>query len=292
MNCLKLDQMESALRIAVAAGALAALSACAAKQVAYVPPPPPPPPLIVVIPPRPMPPQGAPANMTVPPLDFAGLYRSVNRNITPVQSLWNLRSAYNVAALNCREPQYATIVDSYREFLRVHAKALTKTNRMVDTEFRSLHGAAYVPFRETYMTEVYNHFALPPTMTDFCDAVFAVAREAQLIPSGELETFAARSLPAIEAVFDNFYRRMEKYRVDVALWEASFGVKPAVVPTVAFPTLVVATPPAAPGRLVLPGPIAQGTLVVPVPAPPETISVTLPPAPAASVAMPPIVLPR
>ena len=255
-------------------------------------PPPPPPPLIVVIPPRPMPPHGASANMTLPPLDIAGLYRSVNRNISLTQAVWNLRSAYNVAALNCREPQYVTIVDSYREFLRVHAKTLTKTNRTVDTEFRSLHGAAYVPFRETYMTEVYNHFALPPTMTDFCDAVFALAREAQVIPSGELETFAARSLPAIEAVFDNFYRRMEKYRADLAVWEASYGVKPAVVPAVAFPTLVIATPPAAPGRLVVPVPSAQGTLVVPVPAPPGTISVTLPPAPAASVAMPPIALPR
>ena len=277
--------------ITLAAGGIAALSACAAKQVAYVPPPPPPP-VIVVIPPRPLPPHGAPANMALPPRDFAGLYRSVNRNISPTQALWNLRSAYNVAALNCREPQYATIVDSYREFLRVHAKALSKTNRSVDAEFRSLYGAAYVPFRETYMTEVYNHFALPPTMTDFCEAVLAVSREAQLIPSAELETFAARSLPAIEAVFDNFYRRMESYRADLAVWEASYGVKPVVVASGAFPAVAAATPPVAPGSLVVPAPIAQGTLVVPVPAAPDAISVTLPPAPAATVAAPSITLPR
>lgn len=303
MNCLKLDQMKRAFRVAVAVGAIAALSACAAKEVAYVPPPPPPP-LIVLIPPRPMPPRGASANMTVPPLDIAGLYRSVNRNISPTQTLWNLRSAYNVAALNCREPQHATIVDSYREFLKVHAKALAKTNRTVDTEFRSLYGAAFVPFRETYMTEVYNHFALPPTMTDFCDAVFAISQEAQLVPSAELETFAARSLPSIEAVFDNFYRRMEKYRADLAVWEASYGVKPALAATGVYPAPVTAMPPAALGSLVVPVPIAQGTLVVPVPARPETISVTLPPAqpetilvtlppaPAASVATPSIAFPR
>lgn len=306
MISFKVCSVKKASLLALAAASIAALSACAAKKVAYVPPPPPPP--IVVIPPRPLPPPGVSATLVPPPVEASGLYRSVNRNISPVQSLWNLRSAYNVAALNCRQPQHVTILDSYREFLRAHAKALKKANRTVDAEFRSLHGPGYVPFRETYMTEVYNHFALPPTMTEFCDTVAAVGREGQLIKSDELEGFAVRSLPAIEAVFDNYYRKVDSYRSELAAWEASYGVKPALVVAVPYAAAVPATPSFTPGTLVLPAPTASGTLVLPAPAAPTTVSMTppggpgavsvnlpaapAPPAAATTVAAPPAATPR
>jgi hypothetical protein len=73
------------------------------------------------------------------------------------------------------------------------------------------------------MTEVYNHFAGPPTLPAFCDAALAMSNEAKLVKLGQLDAFAARSLPSLEIVFDDFYRRYDQYRVDLAAWEAKWG---------------------------------------------------------------------
>jgi hypothetical protein len=192
---------------------------------------------VVIVPARPTPPNGASANIRVPPLAATGLRESVNRNITPAQMVWNLRSAYNVAALNCSSPRHAELLPLYRTFLKSQAKGLDKANHMVDQEFKAKFGGQFIAPREQYMTAVYNHFALPPTMGDFCDATLAVARDAAALPPAELEAFAVRSLPNIEIVFDAFYRRYDQYRTDLAIWQAQYGnAEPGtrlVVPVVA-----------------------------------------------------------
>lgn len=202
------------------AGLALVLASCAK---APPPPTPPPPPKIVIVPPKPMPPNGAAPTFAIPRADANGLRQSVNRNISPSQALWNLRSAYNVAALNCSAAKHADILPRYRAFLTTNAKVLTLTNKTVDAEFRKKYGASFVRPREEYMTAVYNHFALPPTLTDFCDAVMAVSRDGMTVKPADLQAFAVLNLPNIEVVFDDFYRRYEKYRVDLAAWEAQYG---------------------------------------------------------------------
>lgn len=226
-----------------------ALAGCAAK--APPPPlPPPPPPKVVIVPARPTPPNGASANLTVPPLAATGLRESVNRNITPAQMVWNLRSAYNVAALNCTGPRHADLIPLYRAFLKTQGKMLDKANKTVDQEFKAKFGGQFVGPREQYMTAVYNHFALPPTMSDFCDATMAVARDAATVPPAELEAFAMRSLPNIEIVFDAFYRRYDQYRTDLAIWQTQYGnAEPGtrlVIPAVASGEGSAGTAPAKP----------------------------------------------
>jgi hypothetical protein len=78
--------------------------------------------------------------------------------------------------------------------------------------------------REKYMTEVYNHYALPPVMTEFCNAVLAMSRDSVAIKTTELAAFTSRSLPSIEIVYDDFFRRYAQYRTDLAAWEAKYGV--------------------------------------------------------------------
>jgi len=214
--------------LAMAMGAPVLLAGCGDKA-PPAPPPPPPRPLAIVIPPQPMPPGGASPNLTVPPVDATGLRYSVNRNITPAQTLWNLRSAWNVAALNCHDPRHGDILVNYRTFLKVQQKGLVKANRMVDAEFRAKYGAKFIVPREKYMTEVYNHFALPPTMGEFCTAVQAVGRDAMAVKSAELEAFATRSLPNVEVVFDDFYRKYEKYRADLATWQRKYAPQPTPI---------------------------------------------------------------
>ncbi|WP_156424985.1 hypothetical protein [Novosphingobium fuchskuhlense] len=227
------------------------------------PPPPPPPP------PKPVPPAGASDNIAIPPLDANGLRQSVNRGISPAQMLWNLRSALNVAALNCGSPKHAEILPRYKLFLKAYGKTLMAANRKVDAEFKARYGAKFTAPREAYMTSVYNHFALPPVMNEFCNAALAVtgdlAEQTPALPSApaprtarakaaalktgapaiatlkpaELEAFAVRSLPNIEVVYDDFYRRYEKYRLDLAEWNAKYG--PSAAPA-ATPTASTGTP--------------------------------------------------
>lgn len=208
------------VRAGTALAALAALSACGGekKPVASAPAP-----KAVHVPQKPYPPNSASPNLVLPQVEANGLYRSVNRGISPAQMTWNLRSAYNVAALNCNAPQHAAITPGYRTFLRTHARALTTANRTVDAEFRAKHGTRFIPPREAYMTEVYNHFAFPPTKTDFCDAMLAIGRDAATVKSADLAAFSARSLPNVEIVFDDFYRRYARYKTDLAAWEAQYG---------------------------------------------------------------------
>lgn len=210
------------------AGALSLLlvaGAADARKKKPVTPPPPPAPAQkwVFVPWKPTPPNHASPNFVTPPVGPDGLRASVNRNISPAQMTWNLRSGYNVAALNCLEPKHAQIVVNYRAFLRTHAKALRAANLRVDSEWRSKYGAGFIKAREKYMTEVYNRFAMPPTLPTFCDAALAMSNDAKAVKVGQLDRFAAVSLPTLEIVFDDFYKRYDQYKVDLAAWESKWA---------------------------------------------------------------------
>lgn len=250
-------------RNAVKLAAMAALmligTALEAKKKPVVPPPPPPappPPVMVYVEAKPMPPDGASPLMAIPGIAADGLRVTPNRNISPMQSLWNLRSAYNVAALDCFDPKHAAILPAYKAFLRTNAKTLALANRTVDAEWRKKYGAGFIRPREKYMTEVYNHFAIPPTMPAFCDAILVVGNDAKLIKPLALPSFALVSLPAVEIVFDDFFRRYDQYRLDLAAWQAKWGS--AAVPRTLVPinSLPILPPAPLPPVFVPPVPVA------------------------------------
>ncbi len=220
---------------------LSGLAACAPpKPVVVIPPPPPV--QLAYVPPRPQPPIGAPAGLIVPPTGPDGVRQTVNARISPVQTIWNFRSAYNVAALNCLKPQHADILIGYRAFLKTHSRGLTAANRGVDSEFRQRHGASFIRPREAYMTQVYNYFAYPPTISSFCDVALVVSRESIAVKPADLPVFSLSSLTRLEQVFDQFYRSYEQYSLDAALWDAKYS---PVSPVPATPSLAVPaiTPP-------------------------------------------------
>lgn len=203
--------------LAAAAG-LSALAACATPA-----PPPSPPPLIKAPPPRPLPPGGASPTMLIPVVGVDGIRQTVNAHISPAQRMWNMRSGFNVAALNCLDPKYAQILEGYKHLLTSHKKALAKVNKDVEAEWKKLHGAGYARLRDSYTTQVYNYYALPPALPQFCDTVLQVSHEVMLVPAGEFESFAQRTLDRFELVFETFFRRYEQYRVEVAGWDAQYG---------------------------------------------------------------------
>ena len=207
--------------IAVASAALAACGTSAPPPpVVYAPPPPPP---KIVIPPKPTPPAGAFATMAVPQMGATGVRQTVNYGISNEQKLWNVRSGLNVAALNCRSPQHVTLADNYREFLNKHRRELSRTNRTLDSQYRAEHGRQYRDAQDAYMTRVYNYFALPPALPEFCNVAHELSQEIVQVPAGQLGNFTEVALPRMEAVYDQFFSAYEKYRVDLAAWEARYG---------------------------------------------------------------------
>lgn len=207
--------------LSLAAGSLAvALAGCGPQKVAVAPAPPPAP---VVIPPRPMPPMGAQVNMLIPALGANGARTTVNSGISSAQMLWNLRSAYNVAALNCMGPDHGSILAGYKDFLVRHAKELTATNKAIDKEYASKYGKGGTKARETYQTQVYNFFALPPVVPALCNAMIGLAAEMQAVPASQLNTYAVGGLAKAEAPYMEFFNSYDQYRADLAAWNARYG---------------------------------------------------------------------
>lgn len=223
--------------IAAVAGSLI-LAACAPKP-APPPPPPPPPPKVVTIPPRPVAPNGAAETMALPPRDAFGVRQTVNYRLTPAQMTWNLRSAFNVAALNCLDPKYEPIVVAYRVFLKNHSKKLKGTQKTLDTEWRGRFGATFRGEQDAYNTQVYNYFALPPVLANFCDASLVMSQESLPVVPAELDAFAARWVPQLESVYDQFFLSYEAFQLSAAQWDAQYGPPvTAAQPAVVLPTVV------------------------------------------------------
>lgn len=199
---------------------VAVLSGCAPKPA----PPPPPPPVVIVIPPMPTPPMGAPLDMTVPPIDASGNRHTVNTGISTAQAVWNLRSAYNVAALNCIEVQYTPILDGYKRFLKVYAKQLDNANKQVEASFATqLTGRAATVARETYQTQVYNFFSLPPVDSNFCQAAMELTTELQTVDPSQFEAYSFSGLAKMEAPFKSFFDAYDKYKADLAAWQSRYN---------------------------------------------------------------------
>lgn len=185
-------------------------------------PPPPPPPVVEAFPARPVAPGYAQDNLLVPTVDAAGIRQTVNTGLTSAQTTWNLRSAYNVAALNCQGPQFANMPKQYGDFLKTHVRELSATNRALESEFRQKYGPGHKDVQDRYMTQVYNYFALPPALNRFCAAALSVSNELVAVEKGNLDVAAARLLPQLEAVFLQFYTEYEDYRVAATAWDASY----------------------------------------------------------------------
>lgn len=225
----------SKLRLVAGVIGLTLLAACAAAPppVVVAPALPPPPP-VQYVPARPAPPGGAAAMMAIPAVGLDGTRLTVNTGLTAAQTTWNLRSALNVAALNCDEPQYAAILGNYSSFLDRFERPLRATSGKVLEEFRAKHGrSAGQSHFDNYMTQVYNYFALPPAIGPFCNAALAVSTDSTLVAVADLDSFAARALPQLEAVFDDFFRSYENYERNLASWNATYGFD--AIPGTALP---------------------------------------------------------
>jgi len=183
--------------------------------------------VVEVIPYRPVPPGGADYVMAIPLAGPDGTRQTVNSNLGEDATLWHFRSAWNVAALNCLEPEYQPILDGYGAFLKKHARKLTATNNALDQQYRREYKtrSEATKAREALMTQVYNYFALPPTRPGLCATGLAIANEYQAAPPEDIVAFSASGLQRFEAVFAQFFRDYEQYQVASAQWDLKYGTR-------------------------------------------------------------------
>jgi hypothetical protein len=188
----------------------ALLAACATPA---PPPPPPPPPVVEAVPYRPLPPGGAHYVMDIPARGPDGKRVTVNTGISDDQLVWHLRSAWNVAALNCLAPEYEPILEAYRGFLTKNARSLKATNDRIEAEYAKKHKtkrAAYVA-RDGTVTQVYNFFALPAARSGFCRAALDMSNRA--------------NLDGLLVPFETFFDDYEAYQRASAEWDAKWGAQ-------------------------------------------------------------------
>ena len=98
------------------------------------------------------------------------------RASTADEAVWNFRSGWNVAALNCTRPQHAPMLEGYQAPSSTPYQGSWPQSTPRSTgNIRQLQSTdrAATAAREAYMTQVYNYFALPPARGGLCDAALA-----------------------------------------------------------------------------------------------------------------------
>ncbi|MEQ1509732.1 MAG: hypothetical protein ABL909_04930 [Sphingopyxis sp.] len=193
---------------------------------ACAPPPPPPrptpPPVVVAPAPAPMamptPPNSAAPTLNIPAADATGRRMTLNVGHGPEQSLWQMRIALNVAALNCRGPNEAALVANYTRFLNANNAANSRAERWVIADQGRRNGTNGIAARDALSTRLYNYFAQPPVLADFCRTATSVMALAAAEPTAMIMPFAAARLPELDQPFVNFYDAYDRYRSDLAAW--------------------------------------------------------------------------
>lgn len=209
---------------ALAAMGFAALAACTTPA-PPPPPPPPPPPVVEAVPYRPIPPAGSSYAMAIPPLGPDGVRQTINTGLDENETIWNLRSVWNVAALNCLDEAHKPILDGYSAFLKKNVKKLGAVNTALEKKYRADEGsvAAGRKAREAHMTQVYNYFATPAAIPEMCNVALAVSNEYLADPAKDLAAFSAAALPRFEGVYLAFFDAYDRYRAESAAWDAKWG---------------------------------------------------------------------
>lgn len=203
---------------AACASAALSVAGCGAKTPPPAPPPPPPP--APVARPMPVPPNSAAPNLVIPVADTLGNRLTPNFALQPEQALWNLRIALNVAALNCRDANNQLLISNYSTFLQRNRVAIAASERWVIRDQANKSGSNGISARDSLSTRLYNYFAQPPVLREFCPVAFAISNEAATALPAQILPFASTKIVEIDRPFVNFYNAYATYQVDLASWRA------------------------------------------------------------------------
>jgi hypothetical protein len=195
------------LALTVAAAGAVLMSACTTPAPPPPPPPPPPPQVVETVPYRPLPPGGASYVMKIPPMGPDGKRITVNSNLNDDRLVWHLRSAWNVAALNCLAPEFDPILQGYRAFLTNNTRTLKVVNDRIEKTYldRLKARRAAIVARDGDSTQVYNFFANPAARSGFCLAALDVANRYLAAQKTPPLAFAQENFQILLVPLENFF---------------------------------------------------------------------------------------
>lgn len=163
----------------------------------------------------------ASATTVVPQMRADGLRQTINRDLGPLETLWHVRSALNVAALSCTGPLYERLVDDYNAFIKNNSSSLRRANNAIKAKF--LRENSDRKAHDRHQTSLYNYWSFSPLRRPFCDQAVQVSQRAIVTKSADLNVFAAEALPELEKPFTDFYLAFEEYERDLEAWNREYG---------------------------------------------------------------------
>ncbi len=174
---------------------------------------------------RPLPPGGAHYVMDLPARGPDGRRITINSDLSDDQLVWNLRSAWNVAALNCLAPEYEPILQGYRQLLTGNVKTLKAVNDRLEKSYNSRFRVRRdaIVARDGYTTQVYNFFAEPGARAGFCRAALDMSNRALAAPPTDILGFARANFNGLLVPFEQFFDDYEAYQRAAADWDARWG---------------------------------------------------------------------
>jgi len=105
--------------------------------------------------------------------------------------IWNLRSALNVAALQCQFSPFLRAVDNYNAILAHHSTELGRAYSALNGYFRRVHGAREGQrLFDAWSTTTYNNFSSMYGQVGFCQTAGDVGKEALARRKGEFYELA------------------------------------------------------------------------------------------------------
>jgi hypothetical protein len=165
--------------------------------------------------------------MDIPARGPDGRRVTVNSDLSDDQLVWNLRSAWNVAALNCLSAEYDPILAGYRTFLTRNVRALKAVNDRLEQSYTSRYRVRRdaIVARDGYTTRVYNFFAEPAARAGFCRATLDMANRAAAAPPADPLSFARANFSGLLQPFEQFFDEYEVYQRVSAEWDAKWGAQ-------------------------------------------------------------------
>lgn len=117
---------------------------------------------------------------------------------TGLATVWNMRVALNVAALQCRDAESVSLVGGYNAMLRNRKDDLASAEAALMQQYG---GTAQRKSYDSAMTRLYNFYAQPFAKQSFCATATRVQRDEARVSRADFTAFAQTALDDLNAPF-------------------------------------------------------------------------------------------
>ena len=125
--------------------------------------------------------------------------RSMTESEAAAHAVWSLRSALNVAALQCQFSPFLATVRTYNDLLKQHDKEFSGAYKAMEKHFLRHDGSIGRRNFDSFTTRLYNSFSALDAQIGFCEASGTVGRAALAVRPGDIQRFAGDAVRRVRA---------------------------------------------------------------------------------------------